>query len=129
MIEENPLRSWHLKQLERSLRGLATADAGQGALFPDWAVTPDELAFDFDHWASVVRTNYEGELSGPQAESLALIERKLSTMTREGAEFDLEVWTLPALRTSDHWADVRRLAASALEAFGWQDESTPAESE
>jgi hypothetical protein len=120
MIDEN-LRSWHLRQLRRSLRSLA-ADAAQGALFPDWAITPDELAFDFDHWASVVRSNHGEELSGPQAAALEAIERKLATMSRDGAEFDLEIWTASALRSSEHWADVRQLAASALEAFEWQDE-------
>jgi hypothetical protein len=117
--EETALRSWHFKQLRWSLQGLATAGSEQRALFPDLAVNADELAFDFDHWASVVRNNYESDLSGSQADSLAAIGAKLATMSKDGAEFDLELWTDAALIGSEHWADVRRLAVSALEAFGW----------
>ncbi len=62
-------------------------------------------------------------MSRPQTESLADIDRKLATISREGAEFDLELWTEAALSTSEHWAGVRRLATSALEAFGWTLES------
>ena len=117
--EEIALRSWHFKQLRWSLQGLATAGSEQRALFPDLAVNADELAFDFDHWASVVRDHYEDELSASQADSLAAIGVKLATMSRDGAEFDLELWTDAAVISSEHWADVRRLAMAALDAFGW----------
>ena len=40
-------------------------------------------------------------------------------MSRDGAEFDADLWTEAALATSEHWADVRRLALSALDAFQW----------
>jgi hypothetical protein len=122
--EEHALRSWHFRQLRWSLQALAAAGSDQRTLFPDHIVTADELAFDFDHWAGVIRSTYEQDLSRPQAESLAAIDRKLATMSREGVEFDLELWTEAALSTSEHWAGVRRLARSALEAFGWTLESS-----
>ena len=125
MPEENALRSWHFKQLKWSLQALAAAGSDQLALFPDFVVKADELALDFDHWADVVRTNYETELTRPQAESLDAINRKLSTMSRDGVEFDVELWTEAALCSSEHWAGVRRLAASALEAFEWPVELPP----
>ena len=40
MTEPDPRRHWHLRQLQRSLRGLANADGAQGALFPGFARTP-----------------------------------------------------------------------------------------
>jgi hypothetical protein len=117
--EENASRSWHFKQLRWSLQALAGAGSVQRTLFPDHAVSADELALDFDHWASFIRDSYEHELSEPQAESLAAIERKLTTMSRDGAEFDLELWTDEGLRTSEHWTEIRSLATLSLDAFGW----------
>jgi hypothetical protein len=121
--EEHALRTWHFRQLRWSLQALAAAGSDQRPLFPDHIVTADELAFDFDHWAGVIRSSYERDVSRPQAESLDAIDRKLATMSREGVEFDLELWTEAALSTSEHWEDVRRLATSALEAFGWTVET------
>ena len=121
--EQQPLRAWHFKQLRWSLRALATAGSHQRTLFPDLAATADELAFEFDHWAGLIRSHYDGELSRPQSDSLAAIDRKMATLSRDGVEFDLELWTDAALSSSEHWADVRSLAASALEAFGWTIES------
>jgi hypothetical protein len=123
--DERPLRDWHFKQLRWSLRALAAAGSHQRTLFPDHAPTADELAFDFEHWAGIIRSEYEGELSRPQADSLAAIDRKLATMSRHGVEFDLELWTDSALSGSEHWADVRGLAATALEAFGWAVDTAP----
>ncbi|MEP6915663.1 MAG: hypothetical protein ABJC89_08450 [Acidobacteriota bacterium] len=119
MPGEDGQRISDFNQLRWSLQGLATAGSEQRALFPETVPKADDLAFDFDHWASHVRSSYEEELSATQTESLAAIEEKLATMSRDGAEFDVELWTEAALRSSDHWADVRRLAASALEAFDW----------
>jgi hypothetical protein len=119
MAEENPERSWQFKQLRRSLQALAISGSGQRALFSDIVVKADELALDFDHWFAVVRSHYARDLTQAQADALAGIDRKLAIISRDGAEFDVELWTDEALTGSEHWADVRRLAASALEAFGW----------
>ena len=120
--EDNIERSRDFDQLRRSLRSLAAAGSEQPPLFPDSVATADQLARDFDQCAAAVRTNYGSDLSENQADALASIERKLATMSRDGAEFDAELWTEAALRTSEHWADVRTLALSALEAFGWRTE-------
>ena len=110
--EQDPLR-----ELTRAIRRLSSAGSGQPALFPDDNVTAGELVRDFDQRAAVVRESYEDQLSAPQVESLTLLEQKLSTMARDGAEFDADIWTDEALRTSEHWADVRQLAAAVLDAF------------
>lgn len=122
---EDAQREWRFKQLRWSLQALADAGSGQQSLFPDRRVTADDLAFDFDHWSSLVEGADAGELTGAQADALAGIRRKLATISRDGAEFDVELWTDAAIATSEHWADVRRLAAAALEAFGWS--APPAE--
>jgi hypothetical protein len=123
--EDGAQRAWHFKQLRWSLQSLATAGSDQRTLFPDHVVKPDDLAFDYDHWAAVIRSQYDTELSSSELDALAAIDQKLATMSRDGAEFDAELWTEAALASSEHWADVRRLAALALEAFGWSVESSP----
>ena len=120
--EDNIERSRDFDQLRRSLRGLAAAGSEQPPLFPDSVATADQLARDFDQSAVAVRSNYGSDLSENQADALAALEQKLMTMSRDGAEFGAELWTEAALRTSEHWADVRTLALSALEAFGWRTE-------
>jgi hypothetical protein len=119
MTEEHVHRSSHFKQLRWSLQGLATAGSDQQPLFPDQTLAADQLAADFDHWAAVVRDNYAAELSATQIEALQAIDCKLASISKDGAEFDVELWTDAALRTSEHWEDVRRLASAALEAFEW----------
>jgi hypothetical protein len=112
-------RPWHLKQLKWTLQSLAQAGSVQPTLFPEQTPNADDLAFSFDHWTSIVRQNYGAELSADQNAALDAIARKLATMSRDGAEFDADLWTEAALATSEHWADVRRLASSALNAFEW----------
>jgi hypothetical protein len=119
LAEESAQRAWDFKQLRWSLQSLAIAGSDQRTLFPDHVVKPDDLAFDYDHWSSVIRGQYENELSRTQVEALAALDQKLATMSRDGVEFDAELWTEAALSSSEHWADVRRLSTSALDAFGW----------
>jgi len=126
--DENALRSWHFRELKWSLQALAIAASDQLKLFPEFVVKADEMALAFDHWASLVRSSYESELSRSQSDSLAAIAQKLATMSRDGAEFDLELWTDSAPSSSAHWDDVRMLATSALEAFDWPAESPPSQS-
>jgi len=109
---EDPLR-----ELARAIRRLAAAGSDQPALFPDVNVSPVELVRAFDQRALAVRDSYDDRLSALQIESLTLLEKKLSTMSRDGAEFDADIWTDEAVRTSEHWAEVRALAAAALDEF------------
>jgi hypothetical protein len=117
MIEENAQRSWHFKQLRWSLQNLANAGSGQASLFPDYVRTADELAMEFEHWSTLIRSTYDQELSAAQLQSLEAIEQQLRTMSRDGAEFDLELWTDAAVRSSELWAEVRQRASIALESF------------
>jgi hypothetical protein len=118
--DETALKAWHLKQLRWSLQALASSEAAQPALFPEVPHTPQDLAYQFQHWSAVVCANYDEELDAAQRESLAALERKLRRMSRDGEDFDLDLWTDAARRTHDHWKDVRGLAIAALDAFAWE---------
>jgi hypothetical protein len=124
MPEDNAERASDLHQLRKSLRSLAAAGSDQPTLFPDDVVQPDQLALDFARCARVVDEE-DTDLSDDQADAIAALERKLVTMSRDGAEFDAELWTEAALRNSEHWAEVRTLAQSALEAFGQPEPGSP----
>jgi hypothetical protein len=116
-----------LEQLKWSLQSLAQAGSVQPTLFPEQAPGADDLAFDFEQWATLARDAHGPELSGSQHASLEAIAAKLAIMSRDGAEFDADLWTDTALMTSEHWADVRRLALAALAAFGWSAAGAPGE--
>lgn len=117
------------RQLRSSLRGLATAGTEQSFLFSDLAVSAQELASHYDQSAAVVRADHAADLSAAQADALAAIDRKLATMSRDGDEFDADLWTDTAVRTGGDWAELRALAVAALEAFGWTADGAPEASE
>jgi hypothetical protein len=107
------------KQLRWTLASLAAVGSDQQTLFPDHVEKPGKLALEFDRCVSQIRGEYGPELSEAQAGMLTAIEEKLATIARDSNTFDTDLWTDEALRSSEHWADVRRLASAALEAFGW----------
>jgi hypothetical protein len=109
---EDPVR-----ELMHVIRQLAHAGSGQPALFPDENISAGALVRAFDQRALAVRDSYDDRLSSTQLESLTALEKKLSTMSRDGAEFDADIWTDEAVRTSGDWAEVRTLAAAALQEF------------
>jgi hypothetical protein len=116
-----------LEQLKWSLQALARAGSVQPTLFPEPAPQADHLAFAFEHRAALVRDAYGSALPEAQQAALAALAAKLATMSRDGAEFDADLWTETALMSSEHWADVRRLALAALAAFGWSAAGAPEE--
>ena len=106
-----------LRELTRAIRRLAAVGSAQPALFPDQNVSPVDVVREFDHRALAVRESPDTQLSPSQLESLDALEQKLSTMARDGEEFDADIWTEEAVRTSEGWAEVRHLAAAALNEF------------
>ena len=106
-----------LRELTSVLRRLASAGSGQPALFPDENLSAGQLVRTFDQRASAVRESLNGRLSASQIEALTLLEQKLAAIARDGAEFDADVWTDAAVRTSEHWSEVRRLASEAVGLF------------
>jgi hypothetical protein len=127
-VEGTDERSWHFKQLRRSLERLAASADDRNVLFPDLVMTADELALDFDHWAAFVCDAHGGELTAAQRAAMDALGQAFTRMSRDASEFDADVWSDAALKTSEHWASVRRLACAALDAFGWTADGAPVES-
>jgi hypothetical protein len=119
MTSPQSRRSWHFQQLKWSLQALAQAGSPQRVLFPERSPGPGDLAFGFDHWTVVVRDLYGTDLTDDQSAALDAIASKLRTLSRDGAEFDADVWTERAMATSEHWEEIRAMALGALDAFGW----------
>ena len=74
-------------------------------------VTDLQISYDFDSTAAAL---VERVKTLP-ADMIVLFV----SMSRDGAEFDLDLWTDAAVAGSEQWTDVRRLAAAALDAFDW----------
>ena len=106
-----------VRELMRVIRRLAAAGSEQPALFPDVNVSAVDLVQEFDQRLSVVREDDDAQLTPSQRESLDLLEQKLSTMSRDGAEFDADIWTEEAVRTSERWSEIRELATAAVQAL------------
>ena len=123
MADQTPQRGWHYRQLKWSLQALAESGSPQVSLFSDAPRGPDDLAFAFDHWSSLVRDEYGFDLTLAQETALDALADRLRMLSRDGAEYDTDVWTEAALSTSDQWSDVRELAQRALEAFGWNPDN------
>ena len=116
-MADDVIRDSCFKQLTETLRALASEPSNQLALFPDSVSKADELAARFDDSLRTVAEDYASELSRSQAELLERLKDQFATMSRDGAEFDADVWTDEAIRASVHWREVRALAAAALAAF------------
>ena len=116
-VADDALRDSCFKQLTETLRALASEPSDQLALFPDSVTKADDLAARFDDSLRAVDEDYASELSRDQAEALERLNDRFATMSRDGAEFDADLWTDEAIRTSVHWREVRELAAAALAAL------------
>lgn len=107
------------RALRWSLQGLANAGSGQAPLFPEQAISPGELATSFEQAATLVTHGEAGDITERQRAALAAISERFQTLSRDETEFGVELWTESAVVGSEQWADVRRLALDALDAFGW----------
>jgi len=117
--DDEPVPGAQMRALRWSLQGLANAGSGQAPLFPEQAVSPGELATSFEQAAALVTHGEAGDINERQRSALEAISERFETLTRDEAEFGVELWTEAAVASSEQWAEVRRLAMDALEAFGW----------
>jgi len=110
MANDDALRSWHFLQLRRSIEALASDASEQLLLFPGDTTSVSHLAFTFEHWADMMRTHYDAELSATQHDALRMIAGQLALMSRDGTEFDPVLWTDEARRapSSRCWRSVHR---------------------
>ena len=118
-------REEYFRQLRWSLQDLAACN--QHSLFPEWATTADHLAINFEQSVSAVLERYGGELDATRRAVLDALNDLLARMSRDHAEFDIDIWSMTALAASEQWATVRRVAVEALTAFGWSEEVPPAD--
>lgn len=116
-MSDDALRDSCLRQLTETLRALASEPSDQLALFQDSVTRAGDLAGRFDDSFRALAEDYASELSRSQAEVLNRLKDQFATMSRDGAEFDADLWTDEAIRTSMHWREVRALAGAALAAF------------
>ena len=110
------------ERLRWALQALAAPAADQLRHTPAFAGQVEALAVDFDTWFGAVRSGAALSLSSGQLIALEAIDRRLARMS--GREH-VDLWGAPALHTSPDWAEVRQLAAAALEALGWPVEVPP----
>jgi hypothetical protein len=116
-VSDDELRESCFRQLTEILRALASEPSDQLALFPDSVTRAGDLAARFDDSFRALAEDYASELSRSQAEVLDRLREQFATMSRDGAEFDTDLWTDEAIRTSGHWREVRALAGAALAAL------------
>lgn len=103
--------------LVASLKALASEPSDQLALFPESVSKASDLVARFEASMRAARDESAGELSRSQLDALDALGERLAIVSRDGAEFDADLWTDEAVRTSVHWRDVRALARAALDLF------------
>jgi hypothetical protein len=104
-------------RLLASLKALASEPSDQLSLFPESITKASDLAARFEDSMRAVRDDGASELSRAQADALEALGLRLAIVSRDGAEFDADMWTDEAVRTSVHWRELRALAKAALDAF------------
>jgi hypothetical protein len=108
--------------LRSALQALAAPAGVQLARFPDFTMKADELALDFADALALVRHNRAREIGPDQAAALEAVDGHLD---RTSSPASAHLWTEGAVRAAPEWAEVRRLAGAALQAFAWPVEPPP----
>ena len=118
-MDEPRNKQWIVERLKHSLQALALPASAQLLLFPDFVVKTDELVLDFHHWRECALSNYRDGMTTTQLESLAALDAHFANLT------ECTAWTEGDLSAHPFWAEARRLAVQALNAFGWLQETPP----
>jgi hypothetical protein len=100
-----------IERLVETLQALAAPAEVQLARHPEIVARSEELALDFADALRLVTDCPQIHLTRAQRESLEQLDAYLE-QRGDGARDAF--WTEQAIRTSAEWAEVRRLAASAL---------------
>jgi hypothetical protein len=122
---EDPERQGIRNQFRWSLQALACESSVQMQLFPERACKPYELASDYSHWAGAVQSRFASLISKEQLEAVRQIDSRLRALSRGGTVFREVLWQDDALSTQPEWNELRSMARSALEFFGWPIERPP----
>jgi hypothetical protein len=113
-----------LANLRYSLQLLACNASDQLAHFlpPDFAFKADEMALDFDNWATSIHTYWS--LTEEQTALLSQLNAYLGSLS---GEQNALFWSDEALVSDPCWEQVRTLARAALASFRWPREAPPPE--
>ena len=111
-------RAWLTERFKHALQLLACPPEIQFGKFPDFTHVPDELALEFENLRMAFEGNFRSELTAEQLSRVELIDECLSRMSKE-------CYRQEAVSNSPEWQHIRRLAAEALNAFGWPLEDPP----
>jgi hypothetical protein len=114
--------SERLLELKWILQTLSLPVSGQIHLIEDDCSRIERLASAFAAVHGAVHSNTSGALTPGQASVLAQLDRRLAEV---GQQSDLALRTELAMRQSDDWREVRRMAREALLRFHWTLELPP----
>lgn len=103
-------------ELKRTLQALSAPYESQIRLFPEFVCVGDELVLEFgDAYAAYLAG--EPRVTREQDMQLRVLSRRIDELSgRHGEGFWSDV---ESLRTHRCWEELRLLAKSALDAFGW----------
>jgi hypothetical protein len=123
-VAAETLKAGVLANLRYTLQLLAAAAPDQLAHFlpPDFAFKADEMALDFENWATSVHTYWT--LTEEQTARLTELDACLDNLS---GEQNAAFWTDAALISDPRWEQVRALAKAALTSFQWPREVPPPE--
>ncbi len=113
-----------LANLRYTLQLLAAAAHDQIAHFlpPDFAFKTDEMALDFDNWATAVHTYWT-----LTREQIARLTELSAYLDSQSGPHNAGFWTDEALVSDPRWDHIRALAQAALLAFQWPRDVPPPE--
>ena len=108
-------------KLQRAVIALAQQAEVQLSLFPDFVCKADELVLDFDDGLYEM-VGDEAEFTGEQRAAIEALDRFITPM---GGRANANLWTDDAVRSHPRWEQIRSLARSAADAFGWDIRQLP----
>ena len=105
-------RNFILTGLHKTLAALAVP--GEEALLyaPAGSARADELALDFENFATAFLSNYSADLSEEQRSAIETVDRLLGSMSGTTNE---ALWTDAAVIDHPRWKEVRQAAAVAIQ--------------
>ena len=111
-------RAWLTERFKHALQLLACPPEIQFGKFPDFTHVPDELALESRTSNGGIEGNFRSGIDCETIVRVELIDECLSRMSKE-------CYRQEAVSNSPEWQHIRRLAAEALNAFGWPLEDPP----
>jgi hypothetical protein len=105
---------WVEEQLRISLQLLAAEGQDQTSHYPPHVDIIGELAMDYDHHTSAIRTYWE--ISQEQAAQLKALQDFFYTVDDSATS---DFWTVEALFSDPRWDEVRSMAKQVLHSLKW----------